>query len=150
MTTIESSAYKWFTYQVTAALLAMCLGFLTIAVFDLVPTGNQSTRVVLIAFFLFASAFMAHGAYDVLGYPTRVVVHVDGSFVLHSPLRTIRLHPAAISEMDFDSDGDCYLRYMGRKVDLRFFSKSQLDPFLNTLAAHKPTDGRTRRWQHAP
>lgn len=150
MTSIVAGVTKWFTYVVTATLLAMCMGFLTIAVFDLLPAGDQSTRVVLVPFFFFASAFMAHGAYDVLGYPTRIIVHDDGSVLLHSPLRAMQLRPAAISQVDFDSDGDCYLRYMGRKVDLRFFSKSQLDPFLNTLAAYKPTDGSTRSWQKAP
>jgi hypothetical protein len=141
MSIIQSGLSKWLEYMVAAILLTLCLAFLTAAALDLVPFEGPATRQLMIGLLLPCTALMTYLGYDVTTYPTRIVVHPDRSFVLHSPLREVCLQAAQVSEVGCDMDGDYYLRYANRKADLRFFRREQLAAFLDELRTRHAAPG---------
>lgn len=144
MSTIESGWHKWFSHLVAAVLDLMGVAFLAVVAFDLIPAEDPQMRAPMIGFLLLFNAFGFYLTYDLLGYPTRIVVHPDGSFVLHSPLRAVRLSAAQVRELDCDGDGDWYLRHAGGKADLRFFRTAQMTGFLQHLKARNPAIASSR------
>jgi hypothetical protein len=138
MGSIESGWEKWFSYLVAAVMHAIGAVFLATAVLDLIPVEDPQTRPLLIGFLLIWNAFQILLTHHYLGFPTRISVHPDGSFDLHSPRRTLHLLAAQVRELDCDGDGDWYLRHERGKADLRFFRATQMAGFRQQLKAHNP------------
>jgi hypothetical protein len=138
MRIIDATGYRWFSYLVASVLLLVAATFLTIALLDLAPAEDPQARGWQIAFLLLFAAFAGHGLYDVLSYPTRIVVHADGRFVLHSPIHVVPLSAPDVIELACDGDGDWYLRHGSKKAHLQFFRKAQMESFQRDLLAHNP------------
>ena len=135
MITIQSGIYKWFTYVPMAIMCLLGMLFLFVTLLQLVPFEEPQDRNYALLLFFVWNAFVFYGSYQFLLKPTKIIIKQDSSFVLCGPLKTISSLPAEVHRIDCDSDGDWYILCKNKKIDLRFFKQSQLEPFFQRLKA---------------
>lgn len=129
MITIQSGLYKWFTYIPMAIMCMFGMLFLFVTSLQLVPFEDPQDRNYALLISFVWNAFVFYCSYRFLLNPTKIVIKQDSSFLLYSPIKTISYLPTEVHRLDCDSDGDWYILCNDKKIDLRFFTRSQLEPF---------------------
>jgi len=101
------------------------------------PMDDKEGRLWIIAILVAWDLVFIYVMYSTLLIPTIIQVDLEASFLLKSPLSTLRIDLGSVKKVQRDSDRDWEIWYGEGKSSLQFFREDDLNPFFDWLVSKK-------------
>jgi len=98
---------------------------------------DKEGRLWIIAILVAWDLVFIYVMYSTLLIPTIIQVDLEASFLLKSPLSTLRIDLGSVKKVQRDSDRDWEIWYGEGKSSLQFFREDDLNPFFDWLVSKK-------------